>query len=112
MKKIEAIVRPTKLKPVKEALVEAGVKGITVTEVRGFGRQKGHKEIFRGAEYTVDFLQKIKLEMIVNNEIADKVISIIVEVAKTGTIGDGKIFVSPVENVIRIRTGEEGETAI
>lgn len=112
MKKIEAIVRPNKLKEIKEALVEAGIKGITVSEVRGFGRQKGHKEIFRGAEYTVDFLQKIKMEMVVNDDIVDNAVKILVAAAKTGSIGDGKIFVSPVENVIRIRTGEEGEIAI
>ncbi len=112
MKKIEAIIKPFKLDDVKEALSSIGVQGMTVTEVKGFGRQKGHKEIYRGAEYLVDFLPKIKMEMIVQAELADQVIEKIVSAARTGTIGDGKIFVSPVEAAIRIRTGERDTDAI
>ncbi|MBI5599076.1 MAG: P-II family nitrogen regulator [Deltaproteobacteria bacterium] len=112
MKKIEAIIKPFKLDEVKEALNEIGIKGITVSEVKGFGRQKGHTELYRGAEYVVDFLPKIKLEIIVKQELVEKVVSTIVETAKTGRIGDGKVFVLPVEEVVRIRTGEKGEDAI
>ena len=112
MKKIEAIIKPFKLDDVKEALSSIGVQGMTVTEVKGFGRQKGHKEIYRGAEYLVDFLPKIKMEMVVQAELVDQVIEKIVSAARTGTIGDGKIFVSPVEAAIRIRTGERDTDAI
>lgn len=112
MKKIEAIIKPFKLDEVKESLNEIGIHGITVTEVKGFGRQKGHTELYRGAEYVVDFLPKIKIEIIVKDSMVDKVIETIQESAKTGRIGDGKIFVTPVEEVIRIRTGEKGENAV
>jgi nitrogen regulatory protein P-II 1 len=112
MKKIEAIIKPFKLDEVKEALHEIGVQGMTVTEVRGFGRQKGHTELYRGAEYVVDFLPKVKIEIVVENDQVDDVIEAIETAAKTGRIGDGKIFVLPVENVIRIRTGERGKEAI
>lgn len=112
MKKIEAIIKPFKLDEVKEALNEIGIKGITVCEVKGFGRQKGHTELYRGAEYVVDFLPKIKLEIVVKAELVEKVVSTIVETAKTGRIGDGKVFVLPVEEVVRIRTAERGEDAI
>lgn len=112
MKKIEAIIKPFKLDEVKEALNEIGIKGITVSEVKGFGRQKGHTELYRGAEYVVDFLPKIKIEIVVKGEMVEKVVSTIVETAKTGRIGDGKVFVSSVEEVVRIRTGEKGEDAI
>lgn len=112
MKKIEAIIKPFKLDEVKEALNEAGIQGMTVTEVRGFGRQRGHTEIYRGAEYSVDFLPKIKIEVVVEKKQVDDVIDAILRSAHTGRIGDGKIFVSPVENVIRIRTGERGAEAI
>ena len=112
MKKIEAIIKPFKLDEVKEALQDVGVQGLTVSEVKGFGRQKGHTELYRGAEYVVDFLPKIKLEVVVNDADAPKVVETIQNAAKTGRIGDGKIFVSPVENVIRIRTGESGANAI
>ena len=112
MKKIEAIIKPFKLDDVKEALSSIGVQGMTVTEVKGFGRQKGHKEIYRGAEYLVDFLPKIKMEMVVHAELVDQVIEKIVSAARTGTIGDGKIFVSPVEAAVRIRTGERDTDAI
>jgi len=112
MKKIEAIIKPFKLDEVKESLNEIGIHGITVTEVKGFGRQKGHTELYRGAEYVVDFLPKIKIEIIVKDSMVEKVIETIQESAKTGRIGDGKIFVTPVEEVIRIRTGEKGENAI
>ena len=112
MKKIEAIIKPFKLDEVREALSEIGVNGLTVTEVKGFGRQKGHTELYRGAEYVVDFLPKIKLELIVPDEMLDNVIEAIMQVARTGKIGDGKIFVTTVEQVIRIRTGETGESAI
>ena len=112
MKKIVAIIKPFKLDDVKEALSSIGVRGMTVTEVKGFGRQKGHKEIYRGAEYVVDFLPKIKVETVVVSEIADQVIEKIVAAARTGTIGDGKIFVTPVEKVLRIRTGDRDADAI
>jgi nitrogen regulatory protein P-II 1 len=112
MKKIEAIIKPFKLDEVKEALNAIGVTGITVTEVKGYGRQKGHKEIYRGAEYQVDFLPKVKIEIVVGAAIAEKVIETIIAKARTGKIGDGKIFVSPLEEVIRIRTGENGQAAI
>ncbi len=112
MKKIEAIIKPFKLDDVKEALQEIGLHGITVTEARGFGRQKGHTELYRGAEYVVDFLPKVKIEIIVTDELVEKTIEAIVAAAQTGRIGDGKIFVSPIEDVIRIRTGERGPNAI
>ncbi len=112
MKKIEAIIKPFKLDEVKEALHEVGVQGMTVTEVRGFGRQKGHTELYRGAEYVVDFLPKVKIEVVVEKGQVDDVIAAIERAAKTGRIGDGKIFVLPVENVIRVRTGDRGKAAI
>ena len=112
MKKIEAIIKPFKLDDVKEALQEIGLQGMTVVEAKGFGRQKGHTEIYRGSEYTVDFLPKVKLEIAVPDEIKDKAIETIVRGAKTGKIGDGKIFVVPLEDVIRIHTDERGESAI
>ena len=112
MKKIEAIIKPFKLDDVKEALFEIGISGMTVNEVKGHGRQQGHAELYRGAEYIVDFLPKIKLELVVKEEDVEKVITTISKAAKTGKIGDGKIFVLPVEKVIRIRTGEEDEEAI
>jgi len=112
MKLITAIIKPFKLEAVKEALTLVGVEGMTVTEVKGFGRQKGHTEIYRGSEYTVDFLPKIKLEVVVADELKDKVVAAIVNSAKTGKIGDGKVFVSPVDDVIRIRTDEHGDAAI
>ena len=112
MKLITAIIKPFKLDDVREALSEIGVQGITVTEVKGFGRQKGHTELYRGAEYVVDFLPKVKLEVAVDTDMADKVIESIRNAANTGKIGDGKIFVSPVEEVIRIRTGETGAEAL
>ena len=112
MKKIEAIIKPFKLDEVKEALHEIGVSGITVTEAKGFGRQKGHTELYRGAEYAVDFLPKIKLEVAVQSDLVDRVIESITTAAQTGKIGDGKIFVSEIEQVIRIRTGETGPEAL
>ena len=112
MKKVEAIIKPFKLDEVKEALNEIGVQGITVSEVKGFGRQKGHTELYRGAEYVVDFLPKIKVEVVVTDSIVDQTIEAIVKSAHTGKIGDGKIFVVPVEQVVRIRTGETNEQAI
>jgi len=112
MKKIEAIVKPFKLDEVKEALQGIGIQGMTVTEVKGFGRQKGHTELYRGAEYVVDFLPKIKIELVVSDELADKAVQAISEAANTGRIGDGKIFVLPVEEAIRIRTGERGASAV
>ncbi len=112
MKKIEAIIKPFKLDDVKEKLNELGVKGMTVSEVKGFGRQKGHTELYRGAEYKVDFLPKTKVEIIVTNEQLEEAIEVIMKAARSGKIGDGKIFVSDVQNVIRIRTGEQGEEAI
>jgi nitrogen regulatory protein P-II 1 len=112
MKKIEAIIKPFKLDEVKNALSKIGVQGMTVTEVKGFGRQKGHTEVYRGAEYKIDFLPKVKIELITTEEIVPQVIETIERAAKTGKIGDGKIFISPVEEVIRIRTGERGSDAI
>ena len=112
MKKIEAIIKPFKLDEVKDALNAIGVQGITVTEVKGFGRQKGHTELYRGAEYVVDFLPKVKLEIIAADSLVPKIIETIETAAKTGRIGDGKIFIIPVDDVIRIRTGERGEAAI
>ena len=112
MKKIEAIIKPFKLEDVKEALKDVGVQGLTVTEVKGFGRQKGHTELYRGAEYVIDFLPKIKLEIIVSDDMVVKVVDAIIDSAKTEKIGDGKIFILPMEEVIRIRTGERGEDAI
>jgi nitrogen regulatory protein P-II 1 len=112
MKKIEAIIKPFKLDEIKEGLTEIGVHGMTVSEVKGFGRQKGHTEIYRGAEYTVDFVPKLKLEVVVAAELAPQVVKLIEEKAKTGAIGDGKIFVTTLEEVIRIRTGERGKEAI
>jgi nitrogen regulatory protein P-II 1 len=112
MKKIEAIIRHFKAEEVKEALVEAGIQGMTVSEVRGFGRQKGHKETYRGAEYTVDFLPKVKIEVIVSNDLCDTALTAITEAARTGQVGDGKIFVSDISSVVRIRTGETGEEAL
>ena len=112
MKKVEAIIKPFKLDDVKEALQEVGVQGLSVTEVKGFGRQKGHTELYRGAEYVVDFLPKVKIEIVVGDEAVEGAIESIVKAARTGKIGDGKIFVSPVEQVVRIRTGETGESAV
>jgi len=112
MKKIEAIVKPFKLDEVKDALNKIGIQGMTVTEVKGFGRQKGHVELYRGAEYEITFVPKVKIEIVVSDAMADKVVAIITDTAKTGKIGDGKIFVSSLENIIRIRTGESGEAAI
>ncbi len=112
MKKIEAIIKPFKLDEVKDALNTIGIQGMTVTEVKGFGRQKGHVELYRGAEYDITFIPKVKIEIVVPDAMADKVVSTIEEKAKTGKIGDGKIFVSSVEDAIRIRTGEKGEAAI
>jgi len=112
VKKIEAIIKPHRLEEVKNALTQAGVQGMTVTEIRGFGRQKGHKEQYRGAEYTVDLVPKIKVEIVVSDSTSDSVVEAIVRAAKTGEIGDGKIFVSPLELAVRIRTGEKGDQAI
>lgn len=112
MKKIEAIIKPFKLDEVKEALQEAGVQGLSVTEVKGFGRQKGHTELYRGAEYVVDFLPKVKIEVVLPDDMVDTAIEAIINAARTEKIGDGKIFVSPVEQAIRIRTGETGDDAI
>ena len=112
MKKIEAIIRPFKLDEVKEALIEEGVKGLTMSEVRGYGRQKGHTETYRGSEYRIEFVPKIKIEVVVDDAIADKVIDAILKTAKTGQVGDGKIFVSNVDDVIRIRTEESGKHAL
>jgi nitrogen regulatory protein P-II 1 len=112
MKKIEAIIKPFKLDDVKNALNEIGIKGMTITEVKGYGRQKGHTEIYRGAEYVVDFLPKIKMEIIVDADQVEQVIETVVEAARTGKIGDGKIFVLPVEQIVRVRTGETGREAI
>jgi len=112
MKKIEAIIKPFKLDDVKEALNEIGIKGMTVSEVKGYGRQKGHKEIYRGAEYQVDFIPKVKLEVVVDETSAEKVADTIREAANTGNIGDGKIFIMALEEVIRVRTGEKGREAI
>ena len=112
MKKVEAIIKPFKLEDVKEALAEVGVQGMTVVEVKGFGRQKGHTEIYRGSEYTVDFLPKVKIEVVVEDERCDSVVDAIVKAANTGKIGDGKVFVSAVSEAIRIRTGERGREAV
>ena len=112
MKKIEAIIKPFKLEDVKEALAGVGVAGMTVSEVKGFGRQRGHREVYRGAEYQVDFVSKIKIEVVMDDELVSDAVRVIQEKAKTGQIGDGKIFILPVENVIRIRTGETGKDAI
>ncbi|MBI4710675.1 MAG: P-II family nitrogen regulator [Nitrospirae bacterium] len=112
MKKIEAIIKPFKLDEIKNALNELGVQGMTVTEVKGFGRQKGHVEFYRGAEYDINFVPKVKIEMVVPDKIAEEAISVIQEHAKTGDIGDGKIFISNIDEVIRIRTGEKGEAAV
>ena len=112
MKKVEAVVKPFKLDEVREALSDIGVTGLTVTEVKGFGRQKGHTELYRGAEYVVDFLPKVKVEVIIADTLVERAIEAIVKAARTGKIGDGKIFITPVDEVIRIRTGETGEDAI
>lgn len=112
MKKINAIIKPFKLDDVKDALNEIGIKGMTVTEVKGFGRQKGHKELYRGAEYIVEFVPKIKIEIVIQDEQLDEVIQTIIKAARTGNIGDGKIFVSNIEEVIRIRTGDKGNEAV
>src|SRR5256885_3077033 len=112
MKKIEAIIKPFKLEEVKDALAEIGIEGMTVSEVKGFGRQKGHTEIYRGSEYTVDFLPKIKLEIVLSDAQADNAVAAIVKSAKTGKIGDGKVFVSRIDEAIRIRTDEKGEAAV
>jgi nitrogen regulatory protein P-II 1 len=112
MKKIEAIIKPFKLDDVKEALTSAGIIGMTVSEVRGFGRQKGHTEMYRGGEYTVDFLPKIKIEIVVPDALADKVVALVTSAARTGSIGDGKVFVEPLEEALRIRTGERGDNAV
>jgi nitrogen regulatory protein P-II 1 len=112
MKKIEAIIKPFKIEEIKDALNEIGIQGMTITEVKGFGRQKGHTELYRGAEYVVDFIPKMKLEIIVADAMADKVLEVIQSKGKTGKIGDGKIFVSSIDEVIRIRTGQRGEEAI
>jgi nitrogen regulatory protein P-II 1 len=112
MKKIEAILKPFKLDEVKDALNEIGIQGMTVTEVKGYGRQKGHVELYRGAEYDISFIPKVKIEVVVSDAIAEKVIATIQDKAKTGKIGDGKIFISKLEEIVRIRTGERGETAI
>jgi nitrogen regulatory protein P-II 1 len=112
MKKVEAIIKPFRLDEVKDALTAIGVGGMTVSEVRGFGRQKGHTELYRGAEYVVDFLPKVKIEVIVPDDMVEKVVKAIIDSAKTGKVGDGKIFIYPIEQAIRIRTGETGEDAI
>jgi nitrogen regulatory protein P-II 1 len=112
MKKVEIIIKPFKLEEVKEGLAAAGIQGMTVSEVKGFGRQKGHSEIYRGAEYTVDFVPKVKMEIVVDDAVVDKAVDVILAEAKTGKIGDGKIFILPVENAYRIRTGEQGKDAI
>ena len=112
MKKLEAIIKPFKLEEVKEALAELGIEGMTVTEVKGFGRQKGHTEIYRGSEYTVDFLPKIKIELVLADGQIESAVEAIIKAAKTGKIGDGKVFVSPIENAVRIRTEETGEQAV
>ena len=112
MKKIEAVIKPFKLDEVREALSEVGITGLTVTEVKGFGRQKGHTELYRGAEYVVDFLPKIKIEVVVKGDVVEQAVEAIIKAARTGKIGDGKIFVMPVEQVVSIRTGETNESAI
>jgi nitrogen regulatory protein P-II 1 len=112
MKKVEAIIKPFKLEEVKDALANLGIEGMTVCEVKGFGRQKGHTEIYRGSEYTVDFLPKIKIEVVLSDDVVDAAVSAIVKAAKTGKIGDGKVFVSPIDNAVRIRTEETGDRAV
>ena len=112
MKRIEAVIKPFKLEDVKDALTDAGITGMTVSDVKGYGRQQGHSELYRGAEYVVDFLPKIKLDLVVAEDQVDEVVALIAEAARTGKIGDGKIFVSPIEKIVRIRTGEEDEEAI
>jgi len=112
MKKVEAIIKPFKLEDVKDALAEIGITGMTVSEVKGYGRQKGHSELYRGAEYVVDFLPKVKMEMVVEESHVDQVVNTIVEAARTGKIGDGKIFVSDIDKIVRIRTGETGAEAV
>ncbi|WP_351122385.1 nitrogen regulatory protein P-II [Shewanella sp. T24-MNA-CIBAN-0130] len=112
MKKVEAIIKPFKLDDVRESLAEIGITGMTVSEVKGFGRQKGHTELYRGAEYMVDFLPKVKIELVIQDDLLERAIDAIVDIARTGKIGDGKIFVTDVERVIRIRTGEENEEAV
>jgi len=112
MKRVEAVIKPFKLEDVKDALAEAGITGMTVSDVKGYGRQQGHSELYRGAEYVVDFLPKVKLDLVIASEDVDKVVELITNAAKTGKIGDGKIFVSAIERIIRIRTGEEDEEAI
>jgi len=112
MKKLEAIIKPFKLEEVKEALAELGIEGMTVTEVKGFGRQKGHTEIYRGSEYTVDFLPKVKVEVVLADDMVERAVTVVVAAAKTGKIGDGKVFVLPVEHAVRIRTEEIGEKAV
>jgi len=112
MKKIEAIIKPFKLEEVKDALSEVGIEGMTVSEVKGFGRQKGHTEIYRGSEYTVDFLPKVKVEIVLGDDVADSAVDAIVKAAKTGKIGDGKVFISAIEEAVRIRTEEKGEKAV
>lgn len=112
MKKVEAIVKPFKLEEVKDALAGLGVEGMTVSEVKGFGRQKGHTEIYRGSEYTVDFLPKIKIEVVLSDDLVDQAVNAIVKAAKTGKIGDGKVFISPISNAVRIRTEETGDRAV
>lgn len=112
MKKIEIIIKPFKLEDVKDALAEIGITGMTVLEVKGYGRQKGHSELYRGAEYVVDFMPKIKIDIVVDENEVSKVVDVVTESARTGKIGDGKIFISPIENIIRIRTGETGSEAI
>ncbi len=112
MKKITAMIKPFKLDDVREALSNIGIQGMTITEVKGFGRQKGHTEVYRGAEYSVDFLPKIQIDIVVGEHLIEQVVESIIEAARTGKVGDGKIFITPVEEVIRIRTGETGETAV
>ncbi len=112
MKKIEAIIKPFKIDEVKDALNGIGIKGMTISEVKGFGRQKGHKEVYRGAEYIVDFVPKIKIEVVIDDEMVDRAVDTIIQNARTGKIGDGKIFVHPIDEVIRIRTGERGKDAV
>lgn len=112
MKKVEIITRPFKIDEVKEALTKMGIKGMTLTEVKGFGRQHGHKEVYRGAEYQVDFLSKVKMEIVIEDDLVEKAVEAVVNASRTGKVGDGKIFIYPVENAIRIRTGEKGDKAI
>jgi nitrogen regulatory protein P-II 1 len=112
MKKIEAIIRPFRIDDVREALGEIGVKGMTLTEVKGYGRQKGHTELYRGSEYQIDFLPKLKLEIVVADKMVDQVVDVILKAAKTGQVGDGKIFISSIDDVVRVRTGESGEAAL